>query len=382
MKIVSIQTYPLSMPLPIPLWTAHEHLRAATAIIVEVKTDDGLVGYGEIHGEAMPQICQYVEQFATIVHGMDPLGQVDIWEKLFSLTAPRPGGAHGSGGLPPPLSRSARPLIMAAIGGIDIALWDIKGKAANLPVYRLLGGVQQPVFTYATGGYYRENGTDATYAAELADFVTQGYRAVKLKCCAGAMDAEVARIATVREAIGPGVLLMLDMNGAYTVDECIRFARAVEPYDIHWLEEPLHWYLQPEDFRRLAGETTIALAHCERELTRFTVRDFIASGAIRFVQFDSTRFAGFTEALRVGYLAEQYGVRIAPHLAPDVHTHLCAAFPKACFGVETHGNALRDPLALGIYPNHVHVEDGHIMPGDAPGFGIEIDWAFVKRYRA
>jgi len=381
MKIHSITTHALSMPLAVPLWTAHEHLKTSSAILVEVKTDDGITGYGEIHGEPMAEICRYVAQFADIVRGMDALAHGEVWDRLFGLTAPRANGVLGSGGLPAPLSRSARPLIMAALGGIDIALWDIKGKAAKLPVYRLLGGVANPVFTYATGGYYREGGADATYADELAEFVAKGYRAVKLKCCAGEMDAEVRRIAAVRRAIGDGVLLMLDMNGAYTVEECIRFARAVEPYGIHWLEEPLHWYLQPEDFVRLARETTIPLAHCERELTRYTVRDFIASGAIRYVQFDSTRYAGFTEALRVGHLAEQYGVRIAPHLAPDVHTHLCAAFPRSCFGVETHGNALRDPLALGLYPNHAHVENGYIQPSDAPGFGIEIDWDFVQRHR-
>lgn len=97
---------------------------------------------------------------------------------------------------------------------------------------------------------------------------------------------------------------MLDMNAPYDVDGCIEFARRVEPLDIYWLEEPLHWYLQPADFVRLAAATSIPLAHGERELTRFTVRDFIATGAIRYVQFDSTRAAGFTEGLRVAALAD------------------------------------------------------------------------------
>ena len=368
------------MSLPVPLWTAHETLGSASAIIVEVRTDDGLVGYGEIHGEPMKQICEWVARFAEVVRGMDALDHVVVWEKLFSLTSPRPGGAHGSGGLPPPLSRSARPQIMAAIAGIDIALWDIKGKAAGLPVYRLLGGSNQPVFAYATGGYYRDGATAKDYADELTEFVKTGYRAVKLKCCADGMDDEVARIKTVRAAIGADTLLMLDMNAAYAVDECIMFARAVEPHNIYWLEEPLHWYLQPADFLRLATATTIPLAHCERELTRFSVRDFVTSGAIRFVQFDATRFAGFTEALRVAQLAEQCSVRIAPHLAPNLHTHLVAAFPKACFGVEMLGNAMRDPLTPGLYKQPPELKDGHIPLSEAPGFGIEIDWEFVRHH--
>jgi D-galactarolactone cycloisomerase len=269
---------------------------------------------------------------------------------------------------------------MAAIAGIDIALWDIKGKAAGLPVYKLLGGARQSFFTYATGGYYRDGATHEAYAAELASFVDAGYRAVKLKCCGGEMADEVERIRTVRDAIGKDTLLMLDMNAPYTLDDCIRFARAVEPYDIYWLEEPLHWYLQPADFVKLAAATRIPLAHGERELTRFTMRDFIASGALRFAQFDATRYAGFTEGLRVAYLAEQHGVRIAPHLAPEIHTHLCLAFPSASFAVETIGNKLRDVLGKGIYARGPEVRGGEVHITDAPGFGIEIDWDFARRY--
>jgi L-alanine-DL-glutamate epimerase-like enolase superfamily enzyme len=382
MKIASIEVYPLSAPTEVPLSTAHETFTTSSFILVEVKTDDGLTGYGRVHGAPMKDICEWIMRFAEIVRGMDALGHVEVWERLFSLTSPRPGGIQGSGGLPPPLPRGQRPQIMAAIAGIDIALWDIKGKAAGLPVYKLLGGARQSFFTYATGGYYRDGASNASYAAELASFVESGYRAVKIKCCFGEMSAEVDRIRAVRDAIGKDTLLMLDMNAPYTLDDCIKFARAVEPYDIHWLEEPLHWYLQPADFVKLAAATTIPLAHGERELTRFTMRDFIASGAVRFAQFDATRYAGFTEGLRVAYLAEQHGVRIAPHLAPEVHTHLCVAFPAASFAVETIGNKMRDVLGKGIFARGPEVRNGEVHICDAPGFGVEIDWDFARRYQA
>ena len=112
---------------------------------------------------------------------MDPLGHVEIWEKLFSALSPRPGGLGGWDGLPPPLPRGQRPQAMAAIGGIDIALWDIKGKAAGLPVYKLLGGARSSVFTYATGGYYIEGAPLESVAEEMAAYVAMGYRAVKIK---------------------------------------------------------------------------------------------------------------------------------------------------------------------------------------------------------
>lgn len=381
-KITEIKTHPVSIALNQTLWTAHEELKDSSVILVEVRTEDGIVGYGTIHGSPQKAICEWVARFAELIRGMEATASLAVWEKLFALTSPRPGGMGGRDGLPPPLPRSARPQVMAAIGGIDIALWDIRGKSAGLPVYRLLGAEKRPIFTYATGGYYRLGLPNRVYAEELAGFVAAGFRAVKLKTGGGSVAEEVRRVRAVREAIGRDTALMLDMNAPYDLDDCIAFARAVEPLDIFWLEEPLHWYLQPADFVRLAGATCIPLAHGERELTRFTVRDFIASGAIRYVQFDSTRAAGFTEALRIAQLAEQHGVMIAPHTAPELHAHLVAAFPRCGYGVESHGDVARDPVSAGLYRSRAEVRDSHVHLNDQPGFGIEIDWDFVKRHRA
>ena len=381
-RITEVRTHPVSVPLKHPLWTAHEELKDSSLILVEVRTEDGIAGYGQIHGSPQKAICEWVARFGEVIRGMEATASVEVWEKLFALTSPRPGGMGGRDGQPPPLPRGARPQIMAAIAGIDIALWDIRGKSAGLPVYRLLGAEKRPIFTYATGGYYRLGASDGVYADELARFVAAGFRAVKLKTGGGTVAEEARRVRAVREAIGKSVSLMLDMNAPYDLDDCIAFARAVEPLDIFWLEEPLHWYLQPADFVRLATATRIPLAHGERELTRFTVRDFIASGAIRYVQFDATRFAGFTEALRVAALAEQHGVMIAPHTAPELHAHLVAAFPRCSFGVESHGDAARDPVSHGLYRERVQVRDSHVHLNDKPGFGVEIDWEFVKRHRA
>jgi mandelate racemase/muconate lactonizing enzyme-like protein len=135
-KIASAETYMISVPRPQPVWTAHEESKAWNVILTEVRTDDGLVGYGEIHGAPMPRICQWVSRFGEIVRGMDALENVAVWEKLFALTSPRPGGIEGLDGLPPPVPRGERTQVMAAIAGIDIALWDIKGKAVGLPAAR------------------------------------------------------------------------------------------------------------------------------------------------------------------------------------------------------------------------------------------------------
>ena len=382
MKITEIIPHPLSVALPQPRWTAHERMSHSQIVLVEIRTDQGITGFGEISGGPQAVIVDLVKIFAGVVQGMDPLGHTEIWTKLFSLTSPRPGGVGGWDGMPAPLPRNHRPQIMAAIGGIDIALWDIKGKAAGLPVFRILGGTRTEVFTYATGGYYLEGEPLDAAAKELAGFVSNGYKAVKLKCGALSLKDEVARIKAVREAIGPDVLFMLDMNAPYDVQGCIRFAHAVAPYDIFLLEEPLHWYLQPADFRRLADASPIPLAHGEREWHRFTVRDFIDSGALRYVQFDSTRHAGFTESLRIAHYAEQKGVLIAPHSVGKLHAHLVSAFGDAAFAAESHGDHTRHPLHHAIYRGGAEVKKGMAHLTEAPGFGLEIDWSAVEKYRA
>jgi L-alanine-DL-glutamate epimerase-like enolase superfamily enzyme len=373
-KIAAINTYPITAPLKHKHRTAHESSDEVRLLLVEVVTDDGIKGYGQVSSTPMKDIAAWITKLTPHVIGMDALAATDVWEKLFALTSPQPG----IGGLP----RGARPQIMGAIGGIDMALWDVKGKAAGMPVYQLLGAANKPVFTYGTGGYYVDGAKPTACADELAGFVARGYKAVKLKTGAGTIADEVARISATRAAIGPDIPLMLDMNAAYDLPMCIAFAHAVAPYDIFWLEEPLHWYLQPADFALLAKATPIPLAHGEREIMRFTARDFMSNGSIRYVQFDSTRYAGFTEALRVAHMADQLGVMISPHHAPEIHAHLVAAFPRTGYAVESHGSPDRDPIWHGLFKERAQVRDSYVYMNDKPGFGIEIDWDYARKHRA
>ena len=380
MKITAVRAHALSIKLEQTLFTAHEALKDSSLILVEVDAG-GMTGYGIIHGAPLKAIAEWVTRFGELIVGDDALAHEIVWNKLFMLTVPRPRAMFGDDGAVPPLARAARPQVMAAIGGIDIALWDLKGKAAGMPVYKLLGGRNRPVFTYSTGGYYPRNVGVADAAREMAGFVAKGYRAVKLKSGGFSVDEEIERVAAVREAIGADVKLMLDMNAAYGLNDCVRFARDVEQYDILWLEEPLHWYLQPADYVQLAAETRIPLSHGEREIHRYTVRDFIECGAIKYLQFDSTRAAGFTESIRVAQLAEQHGVFVVPHHSPEIHAHLVLALPEVGYCVESHGSGTRDPLPHHVFRDRVDFRDGYIHLKDKPGFGLEIDAAAVERYR-
>ncbi|MFC7397333.1 mandelate racemase/muconate lactonizing enzyme family protein [Chelatococcus sp. GCM10030263] len=377
MKITEILFHPLSVDFGKVSWTAHEPFRRAQLILVELRTDEGLVGIGEISSGPQPIVCRMLEMIVPALIGMDPLGHEAIWRKMLSITCPRPGGLGDWDGLPAPLPRHERPQFMAAMAGIDIALWDIKGKTANLPVFRLLGGTRTDVFTYAVGGFYSEGEPMLACAGELADFVARGFRAVKLKTGALGLAGEVERVRAVREAIGPDILLMLDLNAPFGVEDCIEFSRAVAPYDIFWLEEPLHWYLQPADFARLAAATDIPLAHAEREWHRFAVRDFIDSGAIRYVQFDCTRYAGFSEALRIAQYAETKNVMVAPHTAAHLHAHLVSAFGDAAFAAESVGRDDMHPVHHRIFHGGAGYRDGRVYLSEEPGFGLEVDWQAV-----
>jgi len=381
MKIETTEAHLISVPLKVKTWTAQESFSEMSCLLIEINTDSGLQGVGQVTGPNLSKVLDYVQEFGAIIKGMDARSSTVIWDKLFSLTSPRPYGANAKDGLPPPLSRTDRLQITAAIGGIDNALWDIKGKAANMPVFRLLGGEKSRIPVYATGGYLKNGAPITACAAELKAFIDQGYTAVKLKVGHHTLEEEVKRVKATREAIGDA-MLMLDMNACYDLNECIHFAKAVEPFNLTWLEEPLHWYLQPADFAKLAEATSIPIAHGERLFDRFTARDFIENGGIKFIQFDSTRHSGFTEHLRIAHMAEQNGIFIAPHLAPEMHGHLVSAFPRAGFIAESHGDPDRNPLWHGgLFSKKAEIKEGYLHLNESAGFGYDIDWNFVAKYR-
>ena len=216
MKITSILVHPMGMPAERVRWTAQEITRRVELTLVEVRTDTGIVGIGEISTGPQSVVCKLLDDMAPVILGLDPLEIDAVWSKLFSLTVPRPGGLGGWDGLPPPLGRNQRPQFMAAMAGIDIALWDIAGKAAGKPVFRLLGGTRTDVHTYAVGGFYEEGAPLLACADELAGYVAKGFRSVKLKSGTFSLADEIARARAVREAIGPDIQFMLDMNAPTT----------------------------------------------------------------------------------------------------------------------------------------------------------------------
>ncbi len=377
MKITEIRIHSMSMPAERVRWTAQEITRRVDLTLVEVRTDQGLVGIGEISTGPQATVVKLLGDMTPVLIGQDARDIDAVWNRMFSLTVPRPGGLGGWDGLPAPLSRNLRPQYMAAMAGIDIALWDLAGKAAGKPVFRLLGGTATDVHTYAVGGFYDDGAPLTASAGELAGYVAKGFRSVKLKAGAFSVEQEIERARAVRAAIGPDIQFMLDMNAPHDVATCIRFANTVADQDIYWLEEPLHWYLQPADYVTVAKAIPIPLAHGEREWHRFTVRDFIDAGAIRFVQFDCTRYAGFSEALRIANHAKTNGVLVAPHSAAHIQAHLASALGNAAFGAESSGDDRNHPIHHRVFSGGAEHRDGRVHLTEAPGFGLTVDWKQV-----
>ena len=259
-------------------------------------------------------------------------------------------------------------------------MWDLKGKILKLPIWRLLGGTKSTVFAYATGGYYEESDTAESLHDEMASYVADGFKAVKIKVGMVSIENDVKRVREAREALGKDCLLMLDANCAYTLEDATRAIRAFEPYDIFWFEEPLHWYDSVRGLGRLATRTTVPIASGESEVSSWACRDLVDLGGVRVMQFDSTRAGGITEWLRIATYCQAHGVMVSPHHDPQIHGHVAGAAPN-CLGVETFSRADRDPIWEGLFDRRPVLKNGMLHLSDDPGFGVEINWDFVKHHQ-
>src|SRR4030095_58499 len=221
MKITAVRTHVLQAALSQPFAYSRAWYDTRTAMVVEILTDDGLTGWGECYGPAR-MTAAVVESVAPWLIGADPLRTEYLWREIYARLRD-----HGQKGV-----------VIQGLSGIDIALWDIKGKRFGVPAYQLLGGPRRTeVQAYATGLYRRKSGDPLQYLAEeAAGYVADGFGAVKLKVGFGVEeDAEVTR--AVREAIGPDVAVMVDHHRAFDATAAIRLGRMIEPYDIGWFEE-------------------------------------------------------------------------------------------------------------------------------------------------
>ncbi len=379
-QIAEIRIHPISVPLARPFWMSLEPYTVAAEIVVEVETEDGCVGIGEIHGRLQAEIVEMLVHFRSALVGQDALDHERLYELLFRSTYSRGSARFGDADGQPHFGSSGKPQLMAALGGIDIALWDIKGKVVGMPLWKLLGAGRSSVPAYASGGYYGPEGEPFVdeLVEEMTGYAALGFAALKMKVGGQPIAEDVRRVAAVRDAL-PEATIMLDANSAYDVPTAIEAARAFEPFGIHWLEEPVAWFDPIFGLARVGAQTSIPLASGERELHRFGCRDLIDNTPIRYMQFDCTRAGGVTEWLRVAAYASHHGVQMAPHHDPQIHGHLVAAVDNG-YILEVFPDPVRDPVWSELFTVQPQIVNGEVLLSDRPGLGVELNVEFVERY--
>lgn len=374
MKITAVRTHILEAALSQPFAYSRAWYDTRTAMVVEIETDDGLNGWGECYGPARITAA-VVQSVAPWLIGQDPLRTEFLWQMIYARLRD-----HGQKGA-----------VIEGLSGIDIALWDIKGKHFGVPVHRLLGGpLRSEVQAYATGLYRRKSGDPLRYLAEeAAGYVADGFKAVKLKVGFGVEeDAAVTR--AVREAIGPGIALMVDANHAYDAVAAIRLGRMIEPYDIGWFEEPV----PPEDvagYRAVKAALSIPIAGGECEFTRFGFRDLLVSRAIDIIQPDTCAAGGLSECKKIADMAEAFGVRYNPHvwgtgIAIAASLQLLAVLPSqtppslAPVAPMLEFDRTEHPIRQSLLVQPIEHVKGFVRVPDAPGLGIEVDREALARF--
>jgi D-arabinonate dehydratase len=380
MKITALETYLLSAPLPQPVRTSTSTISRVSEVVVTLTTDAGLVGIGEGHGpflfqagpEGLRTVNEIVRSITPLVVGRDPFDTERIWQDLFALTYTSVRGI-------PTLAKQQRPLV-TALSAIDIALWDLKGKAIGRPVHALLGGaLRERVPAYVTGFYYRDGERPDDLVREAARYIEQGYRTLKVKVGGLTPEADAARVGVIRKAVGKDIALMLDANQGWSLPAAVGAATLCAEHDIFWLEDPMPWYDERHSLRRLKAATSIPLAAGETEYNPFGLRTLLAEGLVDYVIIDSTWAGGLTTWRKAAVMAELYQIPMAAHHDPQIHVHAVAASPTG-FILESFADPTRDPLWFELFHERPAIVDGFMAVPDAPGLGLELRVATLEKY--
>jgi D-galactarolactone cycloisomerase len=376
MKIKDVRTHILQARLSEPFAYSRAWYDTRMAMVVEIETDNGLTGWGECYGPARITSAVVATVTPWLV-GENPLRTDFLWQMIYARLRD-----HGQKGV-----------VIQGLSGIDIALWDIKGKHFGVPAHQLLGGrLRTEVQAYATGLYRRKSGDPLQYLAdEAAEYAAEGFKAVKLKIGFGVEeDAAVAR--AVREAIGPNIALMVDANHAFDATAAIRVGRMIEAQDIAWFEEPV----PPEDvagYREVKSALSIPIAGGECEFTRFGFRDLLVSRAMDIIQPDTCAAGGLSECKKIADMAEAFGIRCNPHvwgtgIAIAASLQLLAVLPThtptslAPLEPMLEFDRTEHPIRQAILKRPIEHERGIVRVPDGPGLGIEIDREALARFAA
>lgn len=373
MKITGIKAWILNVPGedPRPHWVSNFIVPKANEVLIELETDQGIKGIGIATSYTPIEACKKMltTGFEELVLGADALAPEQVYQKIFALTWQRL--AHEKG-----WSREA---IIRISSATDLAMWDIMGKAAGLPLFRLFGGHRTEVPAYVTCAYYRDGKDLGELREEMEMLKAQGHHGFKAKVGGVSLAEDIKRMEVIRDVIGFEKDLMIDVNRAWSLDTAIEGAHALLDIKPRWLEEPLRWNDDRRQLKLLAQRTNIPLSAGESELTSAGCRALIEEQAIRILQFDCTMMGGFTEGRKLTALAELNDVQVAPHHDCFVHAHIVASSPAGCI-VESFTDPERDPLQAELFKDPPKIADGKLYLKEDPGLGLEVREDSLERY--
>ena len=369
MKIADIIAFPVTVPVP----PQHQvvlgigRIVKRDSVIVKVTTDDGLVGWGESHhGRAHLAIAMLVNTtLKQLVMGLEATDTNGVWGRIYQFQL----ASHGMGAA-----------CAMAMSGIDMALWDIRGKAVGWPLYKLLGGASRRITAYA-GGIALGYQPPQDLVAEVGSFVAKGFGAVKLRVGDGPA-ADIARVHAVREAFGEELEILTDANAAYSMTDTRRVLPALEECRVGWLEEPFPSH-DDRSYQEAKMLSRVPLAAGENHFTRFEFSRLIAGGAVSMLQPDISKTGGITETLRIAAMASAYKLPVHCHSSNGLNMaatiHLMSAIDNAGYfeGDCSAENKLRDEL---IDPPIRIDGDGTVVANEGPGLGVAVNEELIRQY--
>ena len=367
MKIVNVKPMVLRAPIKEPWRIGTAVYAEMHALLVRVETDEGISGYGEGLARLAPEAAASVVEkiLKPVLVGQDPFDVELIWDRMYRTMQ---GRGHSKG------------FMLEAMSGVDIAIWDILGKALEQPVYRLLGSFGRTSLpVYASSLLFKPTKELVREAEWLAE---QGFSAMKLKVGQG-VDIDIENVREIHRALGDGVKLMVDANSAFDTLSALELGRKLEAESVVWFEEPV----APENlegYTRLAHSLDIPIAGGESEFNRWAFKELFVRQAIDIIQPDLGRCGGFTEARKIAAIASVFDVPVAPHTGASsaveiaAAMHWAAALPNMLiFEYMYPPNPLREELLLEPLPP---VKDGCVQVPKMPGLGIEIDEQALSRF--
>ena len=331
--------------------------------VLMAHTDVGPTGISRCLATARSTI---EDRLAPMLLGQDPMDTERLWRVMYKSIGNLEYDRRGT---------------VTAIGSLDIALWDLKGKVLESPVHRLLGGFRDSIPAYADGAmFYRGPGGMAEWAARYVD---EGYRAVKYHVMDEGPDEIVETVRQTRRAVGPDVQIMVDVHKRWRPRLAVQTARRMEEYDVTWLEEPVAWDDEVGGMQYLSAGTRIAVAAGESEYNLYRCRDLLQRGRIKVLQTDILTAGGYTAWLKMAGLADAYHALISPHGAsfPELAAPLVAAVPNGMI-VSAFPRGQVPEIWSRLYRKPIEIRDGVIEFSDRPGLGLEFDEGFLTRYAA